>query len=172
MKARAIFPLFVIALTSLVACGSRGDEPEDVARQFWSAMEARDIEKARSCATEETAGSLTINEEAGDEDVEIVFGDVTFEDGRAQVKTTMVTSHEGTEIKIPMQTVLVEENGAWKVDVDQTMMSLFGGAMGAMMQGMGEAMQKGMEDMGNAMTDAMEGAMDEMEQSLQSDGDD
>ena len=144
MRAQAILVVFVIAMTSLFGCSSSGDTPIEVAQNFWSAMEERDIEKARSFATEETAGSVKINDEAGDQEVDIVFGEVSVEDDRAVVATTMVNAGDDSEMKIAMETVLVVENDMWKVDVDQTFMSLFGGAVGAMMEQMGEAMKEGM----------------------------
>lgn len=161
MRAQAILVAFVIVMTSLLGCSSSGDKPIEIAEQFWSAMEEQDIEKARSFATEETAGSVTINEDAKDEEVDIVFGEVSFEDDHAAVATTMITAGEEGEMKIEMETILVEEDDTWKVDVDKTFMSLFGGAMGAMMEQMGEAMKEGVEGMGEAMKGAMESNTDD-----------
>lgn len=161
MRTPAMLILMTLTAAALLACGSNAKEPLNVAKNFWTAMEARDIEKARSYATEATAKSVTINEEAKDQEVDIRFGEVTFEDGRAMVETSIATKGDDSKMEMEMQTVLVKEDGTWKVDVDRTFMSMFGGAMGAMMEQMGEAMQKGMEEMGNAMVDAMENATED-----------
>jgi hypothetical protein len=161
MKAQACLILVILVLTALLACGNSSDEALNVAKNFWSAMEERDIEKARTFATEETAGSVTINEDAEEQETDINFGEITFEDGAAMVATTIAAKGDDSQMEMEMQTVLVKENGTWKVDVDRTFMSMFGGAMGAMMDQMGEAMQKGMEEMGKAMVDAMEEATED-----------
>ena len=158
MKAPAYLVLIIFACAALAACGNSANQPLKVAQDFWSAMEERDIEKARSFATEATAASVTINDEAEDQEVEINFGEVTFEDDQAVVLTSIMSKGDDSEMEVDMQTVLVKEHGTWKVDVDKTFMSMFGGAMGAMMDEMGKAMQKGMEEMGKAMVDAMEDA--------------
>lgn len=172
MKAPAILFVLVFAMTALISCSQHCDDELTVAENFWSAMEARDIELARSYATDETANSVTIKDDAGDEEADIQFGDVTHEDGQALVATMIkAVNDDGSEMEMAMQTVLVKQNGEWKVDVDQTFMSLFGGAMGAMMEQMGEAMQQGMEDMGKAMVEGMENSFSEIEQSSDSDDD-
>ena len=159
--------LSVIVLFSL-GCSSGGDESVTVAKNFWKAMEDRDIEKARSYATKATANSLNINESEEDQDVEIIFGEVTKEDGKTLVVTTMRTTQDEKTMDIPMKTVLVKEEGEWRVDVDQTMMSLFGGAMGAMM----DTMKEGFEDMGKAMADEMQSGFEEMSKELSNNDDD
>jgi hypothetical protein len=161
--------IIFLGLAVLFSFGcSNSDESVTVAKNFWKAMEDRDIETARSFATRESAGSLTINEENADQDVEIIFGEVTTEDGKTMVATTMKTVQDETEMEIPMQTVLVKEEGKWKVDVNLTMMSLFGGAMGAMM----DSMKEGFEEMGEAMADEMKAGFEEMSKELNSDDDD
>ena len=55
----------------------------------------------------------------------------------------MQTNDGTTEFQVQMQTILVKEEGQWKVDAEQTMMSMFGGAMGEMMKGLGKALEEG-----------------------------
>jgi len=158
--------LSVIVLFSL-GCSS-SNEAISVAKKFWKAMEDRDLAKAKYYATKATASSLNINENEEDKDVEIIFGEVTKEDGKTLVVTTMRTTQDEKTMDIPMKTVLVKEDGEWRVDVDQTMMSLFGGAMGAMM----ETMKEGFEDMGKAMAEEMQAGFEEMSKELDSSYDD
>ena len=157
------FVVIVIALACFVfGCGSEKDESLAVAKDFWKAMKDRDVEKAKTYATAGSADALTINEDEKDQDVEISFGDIEVKDGKSKIETNMRSIGGDMEMDIPMQTVLVKESGEWKVDVNLTMMSLFGGAMGAMM----ETMKEGMEEMGNAMAEEMKSSMDEMGKAL------
>lgn len=153
------FAVILVTLASfLCGCGSEKDESLAVAKNFWKAMKTRDIEKAKTYATTASAGGLTINDEADDQDVEITFGEVEIKDGKSTIETNMRTVNDDSQMEIPMQTVLVKENGEWKVDVNLTMMSLFGGAMGAMM----ETMKDGMEELGNTMAEEMKASMEKM----------
>ena len=47
----------------------------------------------------------------------------------------------------------MKQDGKWKVDLDQTMMSMFGGAMGEMMKGLGGQMGEGLNQMGKELED-------------------
>ena len=165
MKGMPIVLMLVVAIGLSLGCSRGGDEAVAVAREFWDAMIDEDIERARACATEESAGSISINEESSPEQAEVTLGSVTQKDDHISISTTVIATDEGQEMNIPLETIVVQENGAWKVDAGRTMMSMFGGAMAAMMQGMTDAMADGMEEMGQAMGQAMtegfEGAVQE-----------
>ncbi|NIM19873.1 MAG: hypothetical protein GTO51_06470 [Candidatus Latescibacteria bacterium] len=161
MKKIASVILLAFLIPLIFSCSSGEDESLAVAKAFWQALEDQDIEKARSYATKETAASLKPNDNEEDKDVDIVFGEVTFEDGKSIVETTMRASDDETSMDIPLKTVLVKEEGEWKVDVNLTMMSMFGGAMGAMM----DAMKEGFEEMGKAMADEMKSSFEGMSNS-------
>jgi hypothetical protein len=159
---RIAVPLLA-ALSLLAACTGGGEDAVTVADNFWTALQNQDLETAKSYATEDTRESLTINEQASDQEVEVTLGEATEENGETTVETTIQTSGEGSSMTMPMRTILVMESGAWKVDVDRTMMSMFGGAMGEMMEGMKGAM----EGMGEAMAEGMEEGMKETGETVQ-----
>lgn len=162
MKQLVLSIVILLSLSlSFFGCDGEKEQVEN-AKKFWVAMEAQDLETARQYATRETAHSLSINEDQQDQDIKIAFGDVSKKDGKTSVATTITTTNEGTEMTIPLQTVMVKEDGEWKVDVNQTMMSMLGGAMGAMMEGLTETMKDGMEE----MADQMKSTMEEMEDAL------
>jgi hypothetical protein len=160
------FAIVVITLACfLCGCGSDKDESLAVAKDFWKAMKDRDIEKAKTYATSASADALTINAEENDQDVEISFGDIEIKDGKSTIETNMQAVDDDSQMTIPMETVLIKEEGEWKVDVNLTMMSLFGGAMGAMM----ESMKEGMEELGKSMAEEMKASMEELSQGLSTD---
>lgn len=162
---QVVVSVLMLLLCSLFLAGCGGtNEQLEVAKKFWSALEKRDLETARLYATRATAQSLTMDEDQQDQQIGIAFGGVTKDGEKRMVATTISTTNNGTDMTIPMQTVLVKEAGDWKVDVHQTMMSMFGGAMGEMMEGLTESMKDGMEEMGKAMTEQMESTMQNMKQ--------
>lgn len=139
-----------------------------VAKGFWDAMNAKDVQAARSFVTKESADKLQIKEKDAAANCKIDFGDIKIGDSKTTIETTMQTYDGTTELQVKMQTILVKEEGQWKVDADQTMMSMFGGAMGEMMKGLGKALEegfkKGFEEMGKSMAEGMQKGLEVMTQ--------
>jgi hypothetical protein len=135
-----------------------GGSAVGVAKKFWKAVNDGNVEKARSYATEETAASLTINTDAGKADVDVEFGAETVEGDRTIIETTTRTRMGDFTQTVEMKTILVREDGKWKVHVMETMMSMFPEAAQEMMKGMSESMGQVMEDMGSAMMEEMQRA--------------
>jgi len=141
--------LWLIFVMVLTGCSAAND-PQAVAEKFWNAMANRDIETARSHATRASRESLNIDED-NEGEIQVTFGEMTEQEGEVSIATTMTQSADGKEQRLPMQTVLVREDDAWKVDASRTMFSALGGAMGQMM----DAMKQGMQDLGKAFQDGM-----------------
>jgi hypothetical protein len=151
--------LVVVLLALAGACGS-GDGPRDVSANFWGALVDGDAEAARQWATPETAGSIQANGDGGNGDY--TLGEPIVEEGKATVPTTLVSNDNGMTSTYDLQTVLVRHEGEWRVDVNRTMMSMFGGAMEAMMEGMGDAMEDAMGELAEGMQQGMEDMAREM----------
>ncbi len=139
-----------------------------VAKGFWDAMNAKDIQAARSFVTKGSADKLQIKDKDTTASCKVTFGNIKIEDNKTTIDTTMQTNDGTTEFQVQMQTILVKEEGQWKVDAEQTMMSMFGGAMGEMMKGLGKALEegfkKGFEEMGKSMAGGMQKGLEVMTQ--------
>ena len=144
------------------------DSQMAVAKGFWDAMNAKDIQAARSFVTKESADKLQIKDKDTTASCKVTFGDIKIEDDKTTIETTMQTNDGTTEFQVQMQTILAKEEGQWKVDAEQTMMSMFGGAMGEMMKGLGKALEegfkKGFEEMGTSMAGGMQKGLEVMTQ--------
>lgn len=149
------------------------DSQMAVAKGFWDAMNAKDIQAARSFVTKGSADKLHIKEEDAAANCKVDFGDIKIEDNKTTIETTMQTYDGATEFQVQMQTILIKEDGQWKVDAEQTMMSMFGGAMGEMMKGLGKALEegfkKGFEEMGKSMAEDMQKGLEVMTQTSATD---
>ena len=164
MRRVASILMLVFTITLYLGCSGEPDTAMTVADKFWQALQDKDLDKARSYCTEETAESLTLNEDGSDQDVEIVFGDIEYKDEHTEIETMLQPSGDSDESSITLTTILVREDGKWKVDVSRTMMSMFGGAVEEMVEGMSEAMEEAMEKMAEEMQksmEQMEGSMSE-----------
>lgn len=121
------------------------ESPLTVAKGFWDAMNAKDIQSVMSHTTKESGDKLRIKDNDAITDGKITFGEVMVEDTKAIIKTATQPYRGTTTSEAQMQTILVKEDGQWKVDVDQTMASVPGGAMGASVQDVGQTAEEGLK---------------------------
>ena len=148
------------------------DSQMAVAKGFWDAMNAKDLQAVKSYVTKESADKLQIKDKDDTANCKVTFGNIKIEDDKTVIDTNMQANDGTTEFNVQMQTILVKEEGQWKVDADQTMMSMFGGAMGEMMKGLGQALEegfkKGFEEMGKSMAEGMQKGVEVMTQTGES----
>ena len=144
------------------------DSQMAVAKGFWDAMNAKDLQAVKSYVTKESADKLQVKDTEAPSNCKVSFGNIKIEDDKTVIDTNMQANDGTTEFNVQMQTILVKEEGQWKVDADQTMMSMFGGAMGEMMKGLGQALEegfkKGFEEMGTSMAGGMQKGLEVMTQ--------
>ena len=158
MKFRLTYLLTAALLGT--ACGA-SDDPRNIASAFWTASKDGDRELAKSYMAEGGTASISENK-SGSSVGDFSLGETTIDGDRATVETTVVSTGE-QEMELAFNTVLVQQDDGWKVDLDQTtdemMKSLFGTTMGDFTKKMGEAM-------GDAMGDAMKGMAEGMAEGL------
>lgn len=158
--------MYVITATLTAAACGAADSPGTVAEAFWTASKDGDKELAETYMVE--GGSASISEGGSGSSIgEFSLGETAVDGERATVATT-VTSMGEQSMVLDFNTVLVQQDGSWKVDLDQTtdemMRSLLGTTMGDLAEQMGEAV-------GNAMGEVMEGIAEGMAEGLKSMGD-
>ena len=139
--------------------------PLAIAKGFWDAMNAKDIQAVRSYVTKESTDKIQIKDKDVTTNCKVTFGEAKIEDNKTIIETTM-QAHEGTtEFDVQMQTILIKEDRQWKVNADQTMMSMFGGAMDEMIKGLGKITEKGhkkgVEEMGEIVDEGVQKGVEE-----------
>lgn len=146
---RYLTTLSVLFLLSTGGCGAAGG-PESVASSFWDAIMAGDKEAAKKYATKNSMADLEIEPAQPGEKRDIELGKAVESDIQATVPTTLITQTGDQETRVPLNTILIKEDGAWKVDWNQTLASMLGGMMGEMVKGMSEAMKTMSDEMGKS----------------------
>lgn len=160
---------YLTAVLFVTGCAG-GDDPRAVADAFWTASKDGDVELAKTYIAEGGNASIQDPNESGSSVGDFSLGESAIDGDRATVETT-VSSAGAQEMELSFQTVLVRQQGDWKVDLDQTtgemMKSLFGGSMGdfaeKMGEAMGEALGEGMKAMSEGLAEGLKAAADSME---------
>ena len=132
--------LIATTLLALGCSGSKLSDPKAVADQFWSATKTGKVAAIKPYVTEASLSHDMMKEDAQATTGTYTLGEAKIENDSATVPTAL----KDNEVNIEFQTVVVKEKGAWKVDVEKTMMTMFNGAMGELMnslqnQGQGQA---------------------------------
>ncbi len=159
-----------IVLVGLIGAGCAGEGPDSVAERFWTAAQARDIETVEALSIE--SESTQLNFENTDNVIDsFELGESFEEDGETVVPTTLNSSSGENALEFDFETIMVRQDGDWKVDLDATsnrmIRAVLGASMGEIgeaigegmkdaMEGIAEGMAEGMREMGEAMGDAME----------------
>ncbi len=144
--------VLVMAVALIAGCGrfnfgSKGGDPKAVAEKFWNAAKSGKADDVKDLVTKASFNGMKDKKDAGSAKGEYTLGDAKIDGEKATIPTTM--KDQGFTMK--MQTVLVKEDGSWKVDVDQTMMSALAGAF----ESLGSAMGEGMKGMGEGLGKAV-----------------
>lgn len=124
-----------------------GGDPKTVANKFWAATKTGQVEKMKPFVTANSLQGDMIQNNTAKTEGEYTLGTPAIQGDKATIPTTL----KDKGFNIELQTICVKENGQWRVDVPQTMMTMFGGAMAEVMKGMGEGMKKMGETMGEAV---------------------
>lgn len=141
--------IFAVSLLLLVTACAGTASQEEVAREFWAAMAAKDIDKAKGFAKQGSMEGVSANEGPAVATIEVREAKV--EGGQTLVPTTLTAMQDGQQQTLNFNTVLEEEAGVWKVDFDKTTTSMLGFSVQDMVEGMGKAMGEAMKGMGEAI---------------------
>jgi hypothetical protein len=138
--------------------GDEAGEVKRIAEAFWNATKAGDIELAQTYVSESSMFQPnTEDNDAPPGDVRL--GAVELDGDEATVETAVTKVDDENAFDMEFQTVLVLENGEWKVEMDKTTGSMMQGAFAAMAEAMGSAM----EGMAEGMADAFKEGFKEMD---------
>ena len=161
----------VTALVALITLSTSGcwflwddDGPAQVTRDFWNA--ARD-------GNQEMVEALSVNH-MGDFDVDgddseirsISIGDTEIDGDEAEVVTILEGMTDDRDLTLEFKTALVNEDGEWFVEMQETTGRLIGAVMATLGAELGEAISEGlgeaMEEMSDELAEGMEEAADAM----------
>ena len=115
------FSLICLTLLSAVLISGclESKSPQDVARRFWDAIKAHESDNALKYSTMNSQNSIDLLDEQIHV-TEVTFGKILIDGNRTTIETTIKIRKNDSEETIPLRTILITEEGLWKVDYKQT----------------------------------------------------
>ncbi len=166
--------IIVLLSTLLLACTPpKPKTPMAVAEAFWHAALAGDIDTAKQYLTPDSRDNFKIILQSSKDYVEL--GEQSISAQRAEILTQLVQhqSDQNKARRTALRTILVNQQGHWLVDFNQTRDSMLGtelqSALEQFSKTMRETIDKGVQIMGESMKkelEQMEKSMQELNQEL------
>ena len=116
---KLLIPL--VPLLTLTACLNQASDPRKVAEQYWQAMKNGDTEIARTLVSESSQQDYD-SYLALPVDERLAIGEINLGIEQTTIATTLYPDITASEDYSTFDTVLVLENGKWKIDASQTVM--------------------------------------------------
>ena len=112
---RIIKLLGILSISLLLSCS--GNKPETTVNDFFTAISAKDFDKAKSLATKKSTSTLNLLESG----IDINFGEGKVKNVDCITENEIATCDcfmEGSEKPVPVS--VVKEDGEWRVDIQLT----------------------------------------------------
>jgi len=156
MRQILFFTFILMILSSLTACNTQPDTPESVSQQFWSAVQQRDMEKAKEFASWDTVDYLKYLNTDKLSPQRFELGESMQGDSRAEIATTLYTQKQGTSgVKVPGVTVLFKTEHGWRVNVKKTMTSVVRHTANNVFDQLNGLLQEGIEGLDQQLSESM-----------------
>ena len=166
-----LIPIVLTAL-ALSACNQSAEDPKTVAENYWLHMQTGNISEAEKLVTINSRHALTAQAERMSSVAQLDNGEA-----RTIVSTTITTINPNTDYRQTetFDTVLVLQQGQWKVDLNNTRIPPSPTAreeeLQQLKQELSESMQENIESMDDAMTHGMEMLNEALEEGSKEMGD-
>jgi len=164
-----IFLLFIATVFILSACTPpRPNTPMTVAQAFWTAALKGDVDTAKQFLTLQSRDNFKVILLSNKDFVEL--GEQSITTSRAEI-LTQLTQHKDSQIhKTALRTILLNQNGQWLVDFDQTRDSMLGSELQSALDQFSstfkETIDKGVQVMGESIKEEIEELDREMQKTL------
>ena len=148
--------LSVFLITGLTACTEEARSPKSISKQFWEAVQARDMETAKQLSTWDTVNYLKYLKVNKLHPERFELGEVMLSEKHAEISTTLYTSQQGKSgIKVPGVTVLVKIEQGWRVDVKKTLATVVKQTVNNVFDQLNGLMQEGVNELDKVLSESM-----------------
>ncbi len=159
---KILIPLLITLM--LTACGEKTQTPQEVAEQFWQSAQEGKLDSAKQLVSWDTAGYLKYFKDEKFVIKRVEFGESEAQDDLVKIDTTLILEKkEGSDIRIPTQTILVKTENVWRVQLKQTLAAVINQTLNAAANQFNQMLKEGMQELSKALS----GSMSEITKSLE-----
>lgn len=156
---KTIILLALTCLLTLTACSGTG--PESIAAQYWDAILDGDEETAKELlADPDQSGPETVI--APGSGSQVSFGEVDMAENTARVATLLEWVDEDNTATYPITTVLVQQDGQWRIDAHATRRSLINSVYQSTLTELQKTFEQSAEEFRKLGEQLVEGMEDEL----------
>ena len=167
-KLKSLRILSIILVFGFISACNQTQSPADVSKQFWNAVQSRDMETAKLVATWDTVEYLKYLNTDKLHPERFELGEQMIGETRAEVETVLYTSKFGqTGVKLPGITVLVMTDKGWRVNVKKSMTSVVKYSANSVFDQLNGLMQEGIQGLDQTLSEAMNELGNTLEQSAE-----
>lgn len=161
-----VWLLLALAVSGCIF-SNEAQQARTAAEKFWQAVFKGDMEVAKDLATVESVAFLQFVSQQNLAAQRFELGEVKVDGSTAEVATVFYSGNKA-DIVVPLRTALVHsEQHGWQVDVQKTMGSMVGGAMGAVAQQLEQFMGQGLQELDKALADSVKELNKHLQQGLE-----
>jgi len=151
----SLFLLAVFLMMTLTACTEKSS-PKSVSKQFWEAVQTRDMETAKQLSTWDTVDYLKYLKVDKLHPERFELGEEMLGEKHAEISTTLYTTRQGKSgIKVPGITVLVKIEQGWRVDVKKTLGTVVKKTVNNVFDQLNGLMQEGVSELDKVLSESM-----------------
>jgi len=167
-KLSFIYTSLVLTIALALSACNKAESPEDISKQFWSAVQERDMESAKLVATWDTVDYLKYLNTDKLHPERFELGEQMVGETRAEVATVLFTNKPGKSgVKLPGVTVLVKTDKGWRVNVKKSMTSVVKYSANNVFDQLNGLMQEGIKGLDSSFSEAMNELGTTLEQSAE-----
>lgn len=156
LNLKTIFTTFLLVITFALTACNQPESPSEISKQFWKAVQERDMESAKLVATWDTVDYLKYLNTDKLHPERFELGEQMVGEKRAEVATVLFTSKPGKSgIKLPGVTVLVKTDKGWRVNVKKSMASVVKYSANSVFDQLNGLMQEGIKGLDESFSEAM-----------------
>jgi len=158
MKQYLIFLSFFVLIITFSGCENEPtDSAQNTAELFWQAVIDKDMEIAKNLATWESVDYLKYLNRNRTHPERFELGEQVMNEKTANIKVTLYSRSQGNEsIRIQGQTVLINTEHGWRVDVKKSLGSVIKQSVNNVFDQLNNMMQKGIKELDQSFSDSME----------------
>jgi hypothetical protein len=159
-----LFACLLFPFILLSGCGNN-DAPKDIAEQFWSFAQEKELDQAKYYVSWETASYLKYIADDKFKIAHVDLGKVTEKTERVEIDTIIVLARkQGDNIRIPTKTVLIKTEDVWRIQLQETLTGIIKQTVNEAAGQFNQMLSDGLNELDKALSESVDSVSHSLEQ--------